>query len=450
LTVSLVGNGKGRVTSTPAGIDCPATCTMNVEAGSTVSLSPAPDASSGFIGWGGGCTGPGDCRVTPTVDTTVWTNFELTNPAVNPCDGIAAPDEVPRAQYVVQSGATCLPGLGDAQGTLAFPVSFNPGNTDGGSIDLVTSAETFLRRYAIGAFDPNVLPQPNGFAAATRRPQLGPPNFIGLPRWNSAGDELAAGSHFGDQLAIAANPAGGVLIAGNLSATSDAPPAHVALMVTGGAEDFAVTWGPTPLASAGAVLGAGVDLLGHSLVITDGAARAAGEISGQWFDETGTPLTQEFPLLTGFSRGVSTWFETSPLIGGGLLVRRMDFDGHYHALALVTVASGQPMVAAAPEWMVSRRDVRLEIARDGRAYATLPYGAPNVACTQRVEVLAPDGTSCGSRDYPLAAGTCDTGAMTLGLDGTVIQQLPLSMETPRNPQDGTHTCTWWWWPAALR
>src|SRR5207249_405312 len=101
--------------------------------------------------------------------------------------------------------------------------------------------------------------------------------------------------------------------------------------------------------------------------------------------------------------GASTWFEASPLIGSGLVVRRMDFDHGLHSLAVVVVASGAPAVSAAPDWMISRRDVQLQLARGRRAYATLPYGAPSVACSQRVEVLAADGTSCGARDYPIAA-----------------------------------------------
>ena len=63
-------------------------------------------------------------------------------------------------------------------------------------------------------------------------------------------------------------------------------------------------------------------------------------------------------------------------------------------------------------------------------------------------MLAPDGKSCGARDYPLAAGTCDTLDLALGMDGTVIQQLPVSMETQVD-QHGSHTCTWRWWAAAL-
>jgi len=78
-----------------------------------------------------------------------------------------------------------------------------------------------------------------------------------------------------------------------------------------------------------------------------------------------------------------------------------------------------------------------------------PYGAKGVACTQRIEVVAPDGSSCGARDYPIAGGNCDTHQLSVGADGTVIQMLPTAMETT-DPIAFTHTCTWRWWPAALK
>lgn len=196
------------------------------------------------------------------------------------------------------------------------------------------------------------------------------------------------------------------------------------------------------------MFGAGVDTAHRSLIITDGTARfGAGSISAQWFDRDGTALTKEFLLLSGFVPGPSTWFETSPLIGSGLMIRRM--DGVSHARALVTIASGSAAARPAPQWMLTRADTRLQIARGGLAYAVLPYGAKNVACTQRVEVVAPDGASCGSRDYPIAAGSCDTQDLALGADGTVIQQLPDAMEQ-QDPVMLVHSCTWRWWPGAVR
>jgi hypothetical protein len=252
---------------------------------------------------------------------------------------------------------------------------------------------------------------------------------------------------YGVDFAAAADPNGGVLFAGDVGFASQTH-THSAIKYSANGAAPNVRWGPKPLASRGAVFGAGVDVLGRSLVITDGSEKfGAGAISAQWFEQSGDAATGEFQLVAGFVPGRSTWFETSPLVGGGLAVRRVD-DGA-HAQALVVVASGNAAVSPAPDWMKARPDVKLQIARGGRAYAALPYGGANEKCSQRLEIVAPDGTSCGARDYAVASGTCDLGELTLGFDGTVIQQLPRAMESSE-PVRESHSCTWRFWPGAAK
>ena len=273
-----------------------------------------------------------------------------------------------------------------------------------------------------------------------------------ISNFDSAGKDTGA-TRFANysgrsNLPAAADPNGGVLFAGDLATGPSDPTLHAAVMFEGGGMRPAVRWGPKVLASDGTVRGLGVDVRSRSLVITDGASRfGSGTISAQWFDKDGVPLTGEFLLVAGFSAGQSTWFETSALMGGGLLVRRM--DGPSSASALVVVDSGREHVAAPPEWMIARRDSRMQIARSGKAYAVLPLGTKSVPCTQRVEVVAPDGTSCGSTDYPIAGASCDTLDLLLGADGTIIQQLPTGMEATNDVVSG-HTCTWRWWSGALQ
>ncbi len=55
LTVSV--SGSGTVTSSPAGIDCPTTCTANFNDGTIVTLSATPASGYNFSGFGGACTG---------------------------------------------------------------------------------------------------------------------------------------------------------------------------------------------------------------------------------------------------------------------------------------------------------------------------------------------------------------------------------------------------------
>ena len=65
LTVTTKGTGMGTVTSSPAGINCPAGCTSASTAydqGTNITLVATPAPGSVFIGWGGACTGTGSCE----------------------------------------------------------------------------------------------------------------------------------------------------------------------------------------------------------------------------------------------------------------------------------------------------------------------------------------------------------------------------------------------------
>jgi hypothetical protein len=374
----------------------------------------------------------------------------------------------------------CSTGVSDGSGTLAFPRFYNDASMHGSSIDFVTVGNVPLRDQYSPSERMTLLEQRSGLVAIGDPGHmwpLAPAARIGA--WDSSGNPEGSVILFAQSLAVAGDPAGGLFLAGDLSTTASGPLSRTAVMYTGGGTPPAVRWGPEPLASMGGLLAAGVDVRGRALVITDGAPKfGAGNISAQWFDRDGTALTGEFVLLTGFVPQscvyCSTWFETSALIGGGLLVKRRDLvavvDGYHFsytpsARALVVVASGAASVRPAPGWMTSRPDGRLQIARGGRAYAVLPYGANEVACSQRIEVVAPDGTSCGTADYPLSTtrsvtqcsprdyptipGACNTHDLTLGADGTVIQQLPLTMET-WNDNFCSTSCTWRWWPGTLK
>jgi 6-phosphogluconolactonase (cycloisomerase 2 family) len=77
LNVVSAGTGAGEVTSTPAGIACPETCSYAYEAGAQVALSAGANAGSRFLGWqGAGCSGTGACQVTVGSEATVTASFE--------------------------------------------------------------------------------------------------------------------------------------------------------------------------------------------------------------------------------------------------------------------------------------------------------------------------------------------------------------------------------------
>jgi uncharacterized repeat protein (TIGR03803 family) len=75
VSVSIVGNPGGRVTSSPAGIDCGSTCSASFAVGTQVTLSATPAAAWGLASWGGACSGIGGCSVTMNANTSVSANF---------------------------------------------------------------------------------------------------------------------------------------------------------------------------------------------------------------------------------------------------------------------------------------------------------------------------------------------------------------------------------------
>jgi hypothetical protein len=185
---------------------------------------------------------------------------------------------------------------------------------------------------------------------------------------------------------------------------------------------------------------------GACIVITDGGP---GTISGQWFDANGSALTGAFTLISNFAAGANTWFETAPLIGGGVAVRRVDQQNDLSGRPfqtsawLVTIGEGLIAPQAAPKWMKDRPNTQLAIAGSNKAYAVLPLGAPNADCGQKIEVVAADGTSCGSFDIGIAAGKCRTENVSLSMDGTPIQLMPREFSQ-------SNTCSYRWWMHALR
>lgn len=69
LTLNTAGTGKGKVSSSPTGIDCGAQCTANYPTGSSVTLTATPTTGAVFTGWTGNCAGT-TTPLTVTMDTT--------------------------------------------------------------------------------------------------------------------------------------------------------------------------------------------------------------------------------------------------------------------------------------------------------------------------------------------------------------------------------------------
>src|ERR1700733_2086441 len=75
VTLTVTRTGNGTVTSA-SGINCGATCSVQVVMGTQVTLAASPATDGLFTGWsGGGCSGTAACTVTMTANTSVATTF---------------------------------------------------------------------------------------------------------------------------------------------------------------------------------------------------------------------------------------------------------------------------------------------------------------------------------------------------------------------------------------
>jgi hypothetical protein len=75
--VALTGEGQGRVTSSPPGVECPTgPCDLTVPAGTAVMLTAHPGSNATLSGWGGACSSD-PCRFVASADATVYTGFAM-------------------------------------------------------------------------------------------------------------------------------------------------------------------------------------------------------------------------------------------------------------------------------------------------------------------------------------------------------------------------------------
>src|SRR5690242_8384150 len=70
-------SGKGKVTSSPAGVNCPGKCKLAVKKGASVRLAAHPATGWKLSKWSGACKGGGGCTVKLTSSKSVKAVFVL-------------------------------------------------------------------------------------------------------------------------------------------------------------------------------------------------------------------------------------------------------------------------------------------------------------------------------------------------------------------------------------
>jgi uncharacterized repeat protein (TIGR02543 family) len=74
-TLTVTKSGNGTVTSSPAGINCGATCSAIYNSGTAVALTATPSVGYNFSGWTLDCAGTGTCNVTMSGNRNVTALF---------------------------------------------------------------------------------------------------------------------------------------------------------------------------------------------------------------------------------------------------------------------------------------------------------------------------------------------------------------------------------------
>jgi hypothetical protein len=83
LSINYSGDGIGTVTSSPAGINCPGSCSASFQQGTALTLTATPTDGSNFAGWTGPCSGTGTCTFTlngPTTATAAFFGYDPGGP----------------------------------------------------------------------------------------------------------------------------------------------------------------------------------------------------------------------------------------------------------------------------------------------------------------------------------------------------------------------------------
>ncbi|MEI6696278.1 MAG: hypothetical protein WCO13_09425 [Bacteroidota bacterium] len=141
LTISKTGADGvgGRITSSPAGIDCGSTCSYLFPAGTTVVLTSTPIASATFSGWSGAATGTSStASIDMTNNKSVAARFTYSLTVSKTGSGSGTVTSTPAG---ISCGATCAASY-DAGSLVSLSASAAPGSVFSGWSGAATGTST--------------------------------------------------------------------------------------------------------------------------------------------------------------------------------------------------------------------------------------------------------------------------------------------------------------------
>jgi hypothetical protein len=387
-TLTVTVAGPGTVTSTPAGISCPGTCSAKFDDGSTVALAAAP-AAGATLAWSGACTGSAACSPTIAGDTAVTATF--TAAAADDCAGITIPAftaaDVKTFDATDDANAVCFSANTDVAGTLYVE------NGNNGDIYAKGGAKV------PGAF-------PVAFIGAGFT-QFGTPlagsDFATYQAVHADGTVFGS-SQVPDVRYTHALQAGGSLVVSMFCDEANTMTTMEIIFFDDSNTRVSTTTTTVPKCiippGNNTFLGAEVDTAGRLLVLFNNGTAfgnvANGAYAGRWFDAAGNALTDWFSVPRA-ANGLAL----NQVIGGGLVL----FDGSSNR---TLIASGKAQTSPAPAFFQTLNV--LSIIPGGKAYASWQgTGSP-------VSIVSPSGKVCGQLSVLPSTG----GQPSIGRDGTLI------------------------------
>jgi len=398
-TLSVAIDGRGTVTSTPAGISCPGTCSAAFDEGTTIALTETPAPGQAFVLWSSACSGGRDCTVALSGDRQVGARFRTMSP--DGCGDLAIPVlPSPKSATVLawdMDPAGCGGIFGDGSGRLYANTYYVLSNE---TKSLLSRASLFVTLNA-------------GFTAFSH--QMAPVGSLT--------------AYTPDGVALSSTPmhgymsTGGVQFNGGIVGVDADCNVTKTILVDRIDADGKLT-SHFELADQGCLttpynpyLFAVIDAEDRLLIAADGASMkngtiAAGRIGARWFDLAGQPLTPWFDVGTG----EPGFF---PLIDGGVALN----SGHGWT---ATIASGKSVLTAPPLGFGSR----MLTVFGGTAYARISAG--------KIDIVDPStGATCSTLSVP--AGTFNVGG-----DGSLLYW------DPQGRDRTTGLCTVTVYPRVLR
>jgi V8-like Glu-specific endopeptidase len=163
-TLTVTSSGSGTVTSSPAGIDCGATCSATFTTGTSVTLTATPAAGFAFAGWSGACGGTGACVVPMNAAATVNATFVQATIPLNvstvgngivtstpagincgaTCSSLFAPNAAVTLNAAPGSGMVFLGWSGACSGTAACTLTLTGATSVGATFGPIPATTTTL------------------------------------------------------------------------------------------------------------------------------------------------------------------------------------------------------------------------------------------------------------------------------------------------------------------